>query len=71
MQKLSQLSGIKNIIRSMPNLPISVGRGVIGYVQSGDIDVAKKEAVLDIFARIGKIIKLQNEDQIDQITALS
>jgi len=55
----------------MPNLPLSVGRGVVGYVESGDIDAIKKDFMLNIFSKIGKVIKLQNGDQIDQITALS
>jgi pyrroline-5-carboxylate reductase len=62
---------MKNIIRSMPNLPLSVGQGVIGYVERGDIDPTKKDLLLKVFSKIGKIIKLKNEDQIDQITALS
>jgi len=55
----------------MPNFPLSVGRGVLGYVEYGNIDQGKKNLILNVFSQIGKVIKLKNEDQIDQITALS
>lgn len=71
INRLKQLSQRENIIRSMPNLPLSVNRGVIGYVESDNIDQEKKEFILNIFSKIGKTIKLKNEDQIDKITALS
>jgi len=71
IKKLETLSWIKNIIRSIPNFPLSVGRGVLGYVEYGNIDQGKKNLILNVFSQIGKVIKLKNEDQIDQITALS
>jgi pyrroline-5-carboxylate reductase len=69
--RLEALSGSQNIIRSMPNLPLSVGRGVIGYVKYTDDDQEKTDLLVNAFSQIGKVIRLANEDQIDHISTIS
>jgi len=71
IQKLEEISGIPSIIRSMPNLPLSVGRGVIGYVKYDDNDAEKTELLVNVFSKIGKVIRLKDEDQIDWISTIS
>lgn len=59
------------IIRVMPNTPALVGEGMSGMVggmfaNSGDIDFVK-----DLLSTIGKCIVVDNESQIDIVTAIS
>ena len=71
IEKLENLTDNKNIVRSMPNLPLSIGRGVIGYVKYDDNDQEKTQLLVDIFSKIGKVIRLKDEDQIDRISTIS
>lgn len=59
------------IVRAMPNTPAAVGRGItalIGnaYVKPDDMDLA--EALL---LSIGQTVRLENEGQMDAVTAVS
>jgi pyrroline-5-carboxylate reductase len=59
------------IIRAMPNTPAAVGRGItalIGNVKSSADDMAIAEALL---WSIGQTVRLDNEDQMDAVTAVS
>ncbi|NUJ97905.1 pyrroline-5-carboxylate reductase [Candidatus Gracilibacteria bacterium] len=61
----------KNIIRCMPNTAISNGNGVVGYFFSSNIEEKKMKFFINIFSKFGYILKLDNEDKINKITALS
>ena len=59
------------IVRAMPNIPASVGRGVtalIGNAAAGEAGLALAEALLD---GIGETVRLESEDQMDAVTAVS
>ncbi|MDQ7009011.1 MAG: pyrroline-5-carboxylate reductase dimerization domain-containing protein [Candidatus Gracilibacteria bacterium] len=65
-----------NLIRAMPNTPMLVGKGIIGYFYNLSI---KKDSFSNIyidffiklFSKNSKLIKCDTEDKIDKITALS
>ena len=71
IQKLKKVSKLTNIIRSMPNIPISVSRWIIWYKESGTIDAKKMKVIKNAFTKSAIMIKVKNEDQIDQISTLS
>ncbi|MEJ6394089.1 pyrroline-5-carboxylate reductase [Gymnodinialimonas sp. 2305UL16-5] len=59
------------IIRSMPNTPSAVGKGITAVVGNSlstpeDLDLA--EALL---SAIGQVVRLRSEDQIDAVTGIS
>ncbi len=59
------------IIRAMPNTPAAVGRGItalIGNAQATEADMALSEALM---AAVGGTIRLEDEAQMDAVTALS
>ncbi len=59
------------IIRAMPNTPAAVGRGVsalIGNAQAGAAHLALAEALM---AAVGATVRLEDESQMDAVTALS
>jgi pyrroline-5-carboxylate reductase len=59
------------IVRAMPNLPASVGRGITALVAS---PAAGEEALLlaeALLSAVGTTVRLQDEDQMDAVTAVS
>lgn len=59
------------IIRAMPNTPAAIGRGItalIGNKNAGADDMDLAEALL---SAIGQTVRLDHEDQMDAVTAVS
>jgi pyrroline-5-carboxylate reductase len=59
------------IVRSMPNTPAMVGRGITGicrnaYASDADLDLAKT-----LMQAVGQVVTLDGEHQIDAVTAVS
>lgn len=71
LSKLKKEIGAKKIIRSMPNLPIQVESGVIGWISASNLNSSDKGMVRRIFSSLGNEIELCDESKIDYITALS
>jgi len=64
----SNLINAKQIVRVMPNLPAIIGQGCCGYYSDQDID----NNTANLISIIGTpAIKVEKEDAIDSITALS
>lgn len=58
------------VVRSMPNTPLTVGKGVValaGGTSASDADVA---AVVDLFSGAG-LVRVVPEDQLDAVSAVS
>jgi pyrroline-5-carboxylate reductase len=59
------------LVRAMPNTPAAVGRGItaiIGNAAAGDPELALAEELL---AAVGQTVRLQDESQMDAVTAVS
>lgn len=59
------------IIRAMPNTPAAIGRGItalIGNAKTNEDDMDLAEGLL---WSIGQTVRLENEDQMDAVTAVS
>ena len=63
-------NGHTKIVRTMPNTPALVGQGITG-VFAPNLNDAERKWVNDILQSIGQIIWLNDEAQIDAITAIS
>ncbi len=60
-----------SIIRAMPNTPAAVAHGItalIGNAQAKEADMALAESLL---AAVGQTVRLENEAQMDAVTAVS
>lgn len=68
MEKIQKLTGAKQVVRSMPNLPLTVGQGLTGWVASKG---APKKIVQELFANFGEAMEVKNESDIDAFTALA
>lgn len=64
---LKNLPTGSKVVRVMPNLPLLVSEGAIGYF--GDEELY--ETVFEIFQPLGHSVKLNNETLIDAVTGLS
>ena len=59
------------VIRVMPNTPALVGEGMSGMVGGSETGVNDIEFVKDLLSTIGKCIVVDNEAQLDIVTAIS
>lgn len=59
------------IIRCMPNTPAAVGRGITALFGNSVASAADMDLAENLLASIGKTVRLQNEGQMDAVTAVS
>ncbi len=59
------------IVRAMPNLPASVGRGVTGVASGHPLSVLQKARVEQWLLAVGRVEWLDREEDIDIVTAVS
>ncbi|MFM6928343.1 MAG: pyrroline-5-carboxylate reductase [Bdellovibrio sp.] len=67
MEKLEKFLNGARLARVMPNTPSLIGRGVIGYLLNDDDDKALESTVEDLFAPLGRVIKVSDEDQFEAL----
>jgi len=65
------LGGYGAIVRTMPNTPALIGQGVTGMVASSGVSAAQREAADRIMKAVGQTVWLEDEAQIDPVTAVS
>lgn len=66
-----RLPRARAIVRAMPNLPASIGRGATGACASPEVTPAQRAAAEALFAANGAVAWLADEAQIDAVTAVS
>jgi pyrroline-5-carboxylate reductase len=60
----------KNLIRTMPNTPALVGRGVTGVTAANGASSSAMETAVTLFETVGEVVELQ-EHQINALSAIS
>lgn len=68
---LSEHLGTARIVRTMPNTPAQVGKGVTGAVAGDGVSEQNKLMADAIFGASGRAVWLDEESQIDALTAVS
>ncbi|WCS28308.1 pyrroline-5-carboxylate reductase [Methylobacterium sp. NMS14P] len=66
-----RLPRARAIVRAMPNLPASIGRGATGACASSEVTPAQRAAAEALFAANGAVAWLADEAQVDAVTAVS
>ncbi len=61
----------RNLVRSMPNTPGQIGRGVTGYFFSHAPDSSDRNLIERILSSLGSAYELKQEDDLDRVTAIS
>ena len=59
------------IVRTMPNTPAMVGRGITALCRNAHVSDADFALARDLMAAVGQVVDLAGEDQIDAVTAVS
>jgi len=65
------LGGYSAIVRTMPNTPALIGLGITGMVAMDGVSEAQKQAADAIMKAVGQTVWLDDEAQIDPVTAVS
>ena len=68
---LSQWLGSERIVRAMPNTPALVGLGQTGLFARGGVTAADRTWVEQVMGTTGACLWLEQETQLDAVTALS
>ena len=68
---LSNWLGARPIVRCMPNTPALLRQGVSGLYANADVSPAQRELAEQLLAAVGLAVWLENEQQIDAVTAVS
>jgi pyrroline-5-carboxylate reductase len=72
LQDLSRwLGGYPTLVRAMPNTPALIGMGITGLYANDSVSDAGREAVSRIMQAVGGSVWLDDETQIDAVTAIS
>jgi pyrroline-5-carboxylate reductase len=67
----ARLPGATAIVRAMPNLPASIGRGATGAATNSAVSEPQRQAAHALLRCVGIVEWLDSEDLIDAVTALS
>ena len=65
------LDGHQAIVRTMPNTPALVGKGITGAVAMAGVSAQQKAIADAILRAVGETVWIPDEAQIDAVTALS
>lgn len=68
---VADASGSARVVRAMPNTPALIGQGVAGLYATPAVDAAARAEVDALFAPTGATLWLDEEGQLDAVTALS
>jgi len=59
------------VVRTMPNTPALIGRGVTGMAATAQVSRAQRELAESILRTAGDVLWLDDETQLDAVTAVS
>ncbi|MET0265320.1 MAG: pyrroline-5-carboxylate reductase [Duganella sp.] len=65
------LGGYGAIVRCMPNTPALIGMGITGMVAAAGVSAPQKQSADAILRAVGPTVWLDDESQIDAVTAIS
>ena len=61
----------KNVVRSMPNTPGQIGAGATGYFFMKIPEESEMKIIRNILSALGKIYPMEQESDLDRVTAIS
>ncbi|MCI2400358.1 pyrroline-5-carboxylate reductase [Aliiroseovarius subalbicans] len=59
------------IIRAMPNTPAAVSRGITAIIGNAQASASHLDLAQDLLSAVGQVVRLEREDQMDAVTAVS
>jgi len=70
-QAIARASGSERVVRSMPNTPALIGRGIAGLYAREAVGATERAQVEALLAPTGATLWVAREDDLDAVTALS
>jgi pyrroline-5-carboxylate reductase len=71
IESIQRLLGVQKVIRSMPNLPAKVGKGVTSFTEAPSVTRVESHMVRNLLDTTGVAIHVDSEDFIDKSTGIS
>jgi pyrroline-5-carboxylate reductase len=71
IQKISRITGHANLVRSMPNTPGRIGKGITVWTASPSVSEEQREMSRLILGALGEEIYVEDEKFLDMTTAIS
>ena len=68
---IARASGSEQVVRTMPNTPALIGRGIAGLFAREAVTAAQRAEVETLFVPTGATLWVDREDDLDAVTALS
>ena len=68
---IARATGAAAIVRSMPNTPALIGRGIAGLFATAAVSAAQRALVEQVLAPTGQLVWVDVEADLDAVTALS
>jgi pyrroline-5-carboxylate reductase len=65
------LGGYSRIVRTMPNTPALIGAGITGLYAAPEVDAEQRQLADTILAAVGDTLWVEDEAQVDAVTAIS
>ncbi|GLS79400.1 pyrroline-5-carboxylate reductase [Paracoccus marinus] len=59
------------VVRTMPNTPAAIGQGITAIVGNDRADASALDLAHSLMAAVGNVVRLDDEAQMDAVTALS
>ena len=66
LKSLEKMMPIGRLVRLMPNTPSVIGKGIIGFLTQNQDEVVG-DLMEDLFSRLGVLMEVDNEDQLDAL----
>lgn len=70
-ERLANWVGHRNLVRSMPNTPALIGKGISALFATASVSEAKRAEAEALLRAVGEVLWLASESQLDAVTALS
>jgi pyrroline-5-carboxylate reductase len=71
IQNIQNGLNVKKVVRTMPNLPAKVGKGVTSYTESKEVSRVELLMIRNLLDTTGQSIRVKNEDFINKSTGIS
>lgn len=65
------LGGYRRVVRTMPNTPAMVSAGMTGLYALPEVSASQREQAESVLQAVGKTLWLEDERQMDAVTAIS
>ncbi|MFI2742804.1 pyrroline-5-carboxylate reductase [Zhouia sp. PK063] len=71
IKTIQEQLGAKKVVRTMPNLPAKVGKGVTSYTAAKEVSRVELITIQNLLETTGEAIEVKNENYIDASTGIS